>query len=273
MPRIRHFSSRLSCVANRLPESIASEHRDAPARSYRKTDANGPACWPAQTRTVTAADVANPPHHPAPAPHPDISCHRRMAGGDIHETHRVSTLPELRCDLAFLVVIATALSRLHHAVAEHHLSQDLVGYASAFFAICWAWMNFTWFANDHHTDETTYPMLTQTSMAGVRVLASGVPSASHGDFITVTREDRMMLAGVVAPWRLAAREHQERKQTCMHYAHGTQFAQALRGAAAGASDGRARRAAAYRAILHALSVGAWRHMATTSGPVTATPRS
>ena len=47
-----------------------------------------------------------------------------------------------------------------------------------FFAIWWAWMNFTWFASAYDTDDVPYRLLTLVQMAGVLVLAAGVPRPS-----------------------------------------------------------------------------------------------
>ena len=64
-----------------------------------------------------------------------------------HEAHRTATPLELLFDLVFVVAIAQAASGLHHAIAEDHAMAGLIGYLMVFFAIWWAWMNFTWFAS------------------------------------------------------------------------------------------------------------------------------
>jgi len=61
-----------------------------------------------------------------------------------HEAHRTATPLELFFDLVFVVAIAQAAAELHHAVSEAHAVQGLMGYLMVFFAIWWAWMNFTW---------------------------------------------------------------------------------------------------------------------------------
>jgi low temperature requirement protein LtrA len=66
-----------------------------------------------------------------------------MRGRDPGEAHRASTSLELLFDLCFVVAVAQAAAQLHHALAEGHLATGLVGYAMVFFAIWWAWMNFT----------------------------------------------------------------------------------------------------------------------------------
>ena len=56
-----------------------------------------------------------------------------------------------------------------------------------FFAIWWAWMNFTWFASAYDTDDAPYRVLTLVQMAGVLVLAAGVPTAFDDDTSAASR--------------------------------------------------------------------------------------
>ena len=150
-----------------------------------------------------------------------------MSGRDIHESHRVSTPLELLFDLTFVVAIAAAASQLHHAAAGHHLAQGLVGFATTFFAIWWAWMNFTWFASAYDTDDAPYRLLTMVQMVGVLVLAAGVPQAAQGDFSTITMGYLVMRVGLVALWWRASREHPDRRRTCQRYAIGILVVQSL----------------------------------------------
>ncbi len=53
------------------------------------------------------------------------------------------------------------------------LGQGVVSYLMVFFAVWWAWMNFTWFASAFDTDDWLYRVLTIVQMAGVLVLAAG----------------------------------------------------------------------------------------------------
>ena len=79
-------------------------------------------------------------------------------------------------------------------------------YLLAFFAIWWAWMNFTWFASAYDCDDAPYRLLTLVQMSGVLVLAAGV----HGMFedqdyrVAVVGYVIMRLA-MVAQWARAAR--------------------------------------------------------------------
>lgn len=168
-----------------------------------------------------------PAQPPPPKTGAGLRPRRRMIGRDVHESHRVSTPLELLFGLTFVVAIAAAASQLHHAAAEQHLAQGLLGFATTFFAIWWAWMTFTWFASAYDTDDATYRVLTMVQMVGVLVLAAGVPKAAQGDFTTVTMGYLVMPIGLVALWLRAAREHPERRRTCQRYALGILVMQAL----------------------------------------------
>ncbi len=150
-----------------------------------------------------------------------------MGGRDIHEPHRVSTPLELLFDLTFVVAIAAAAAQLHHAAAEHHLAAGLVGFATTFFAIWWAWMTFTWFASAYDTDDAPYRLMTMVQMVGVLVLAAGVSDATKGNFTTVTMGYVVMRVGLVGLWLRAARDHVERRKSSLRYAIGIVLVQTL----------------------------------------------
>jgi hypothetical protein len=103
-----------------------------------------------------------------------------MTPRDPHEPHRSSTPLELLFDLCFVVAIAQAGARLHHGIVEGHASHASLGYAVVFFAIWWAWMNFTWFASAYDTDDVPYRLLVLVQIAGVLVLAAGVWTLTRG---------------------------------------------------------------------------------------------
>lgn len=67
--------------------------------------------------------------------------------------------------------------QLVHAVAESHAGEGILDYAMVFFAIWWAWMNFTWFASAYDNDDVLYRVVTLVQIAGVLVLAAGVSRA------------------------------------------------------------------------------------------------
>ena len=93
-----------------------------------------------------------------------------------HEPHRVATPLELLFDLVFVVAVAQAASGLHHAIAGAHALEGLMGYLLVFFAIWWAWMNFTWFASAYDCDDVPYRLAVFVQVAGALIFASGVPA-------------------------------------------------------------------------------------------------
>jgi low temperature requirement protein LtrA len=149
----------------------------------------------------------------------------RMRGRDAGEDHRASTPLELLFDLVFVVAIASLVLQLAHGIAEGHLEQ-VVPFLFVFFAIWWAWMNFTWFASAYDTDDGLYRILTLVQMAGVLILGAGVPTAfDHGDFAGVTVGYVVMRAGLVALWIRASIDHPEGRTTALRYAVGVAVVQ------------------------------------------------
>src|SRR5436190_21970863 len=96
---------------------------------------------------------------------------RRMRGRDPHESHRVATPLELLFDLTFVIAFGLAAAQFAHALAEAHYFTALAGFGFACFAICWAWINFSWFASAYDTDDWIFRTVTMVQMIGVIVLA------------------------------------------------------------------------------------------------------
>lgn len=65
----------------------------------------------------------------------------------------MATPLELLFDLTFVVAFGIAASEFAHALAENHVGEGLAGFGFATFAICWVWINFTWFASAYDTDD------------------------------------------------------------------------------------------------------------------------
>jgi low temperature requirement protein LtrA len=143
------------------------------------------------------------------------------------EPHRVSTPLELFFDLCFVVAVAQAAAPLHHSIAEHHVAHGVRGYLMVFFAIWWAWMNFTWFASAYDTDDDVYRITTFVQIAGALVLAAGVAPAFEGDFLIVTIGYVIMRLALVAQWIRAARADSQRRNTAVRYAIGVGVLQVL----------------------------------------------
>ena len=62
-------------------------------------------------------------------------------------------------------------------LAAGHVIAGLVGFGFASFAICWAWINFSWFSSAYDTDDWLFRIVTMVQMIGVLVL--GARSAAH----------------------------------------------------------------------------------------------
>ena len=137
------------------------------------------------------------------------------------EVHRAATPLELFFDLVFVVAIAQAGGRLHHAIAGGHLAESLLSYLMVFFAIWWAWMNFTWFASAYDTDDVPYRLAVFLQIVGSLILAAGIPRAFDGhDFSIATYGYVVMRLGLVGQWLRAARSDPERRACDLRYAMG-----------------------------------------------------
>ncbi|MEU8589172.1 low temperature requirement protein A [Streptomyces sp. NPDC048664] len=150
-----------------------------------------------------------------------------MVRRDPAQPHRVATPLELLFDLCFVVAVAQAGGRLVHAVAEGRAGHGVAGYAMIFFAIWWAWMNFTWFASAYDTDDVPYRVTTLVQIAGVLILAAGVPRAfDTADYSIVVVGYVVMRLALTTQWLRAARgERGGARTTALRYAGGVVLVQ------------------------------------------------
>lgn len=151
---------------------------------------------------------------------------RPLRPRDTDETDRAATSLELFFDLCFVVAVSFAATRLHHSFAEAQFQAGLISYVRVFFAIWWAWMNFTWFASAYDNDDAPYRALTFVQISGVLVLAAGVPAAfDDRNFMLVTAGYLIMRLALVVQWLRAARSDPERRPSTMRYAIGVTLCQ------------------------------------------------
>lgn len=169
-----------------------------------------------------------------PSPDPSTGYARPRLGmapmrpRDPHEEGRTATPLELFFDLVFVVAVSIAAVELHHALTEAHVVEGLAAFAIVFFAIWWAWMNFTWFATSFATDDWLYRVLTFVQMAGVLVLAAGIEDVyADGDLSVVVISYVVMRVALVAQWLRAAAAAPELRRTTLSYAVGITVVQAL----------------------------------------------
>ncbi|MEU6348152.1 low temperature requirement protein A [Streptomyces sp. NPDC047072] len=152
---------------------------------------------------------------------------RRLTARGRDEAHRVASPLELFFDLCFVVAIAQAGVALVHAVAEGHAGEGILNYAMVFFAIWWAWMNFTWFASAYDNDDVLYRVVTLIQIAGVLVLAAGVSRAfDDHDFLAVLLGYVIMRLALIAQWLRVARSCEGPERTmALRYAGGVLLCQ------------------------------------------------
>ncbi|MFF7592122.1 low temperature requirement protein A [Kitasatospora purpeofusca] len=172
-----------------------------------------------------------PPHHAGPhhadPHHVDPRPVRRMVPRSREEPHRVATPLELFFDLCFVVAVGQAGRELAHDLAEGHWGDGLTGYFFAFFAIWWAWMNFTWFASAYDCDDVPYRVTTLVQIAGVLILAAGVPRlfADQDIVLSVVGYVVMRLAMVTQWLRAAVAEEGPARGVALRYAAGITLCQ------------------------------------------------
>jgi low temperature requirement protein LtrA len=158
---------------------------------------------------------------------------RRMTGRDPAEEQRTSTPLELLYDLTFVVAFGQAADQLAHLLADGHYTHALVGFGFATFAICWAWVNFSWFASAYDTDDWAFRLATMVAMVGVIILALGIPQMFRSLDDGHTLDNGVMVLGYVVMrvallflWLRAARQDPARRQACQTYAVTIGIAQA-----------------------------------------------
>jgi low temperature requirement protein LtrA len=148
-----------------------------------------------------------------------------MSGRDPHEENRVATPLELLFDLTFATCFSFAASQFATELAHGRYAAAALGFAFASFAICWAWINFSWFSSAYDTDDWLFRIATMVQMIGVLVLAIGLQPM----FASVERGQRLdnsvmvlgyviMRVALVSQWLRAAKQDPGRRRACLTYA-------------------------------------------------------
>jgi low temperature requirement protein LtrA len=133
----------------------------------------------------------------------------------------VATPLELFFDLVFVVAIAGAAAGLHHAIGADHALDGLHRYLRTFFAVWWAWMNFTWFASAYDCDDVPYRIVVFVQLIGALILAAGAPTAfEDGDATIITVGYVVMRLAMVTQWLRAGAADAARRATARRYAIG-----------------------------------------------------
>ena len=150
---------------------------------------------------------------------------RVMSGRDPNERHRAATPLELLYDLTFVVAFGVASDQFAHLLAEGHFAAGLAAFGLAIFAICWAWINFSWFASAYDTDDWAFRFATMVQMVGVIILSLGLPQVFRSIDEGRPVDNSVTVAGYVVMrvamlflWLRAARQDPPRRRACQTYA-------------------------------------------------------
>lgn len=152
--------------------------------------------------------------------------HVRMRGRDATEEHRAASPLDLLFDLTFVVAIAQLALQLSRTSGQVAGPDKIAPYLMVFFAIWWAWISLAWFASAYDTDDALYRVSAVVQMAGVLVLAAGVPAAfADGNFRVIALGYLVMRIGLVAHWVRVVLEHPGGRVTALRYIAGIAVAQ------------------------------------------------
>ena len=149
-----------------------------------------------------------------------------MGARSIDEPHRASSELELLFDLTFVVAVGVLTSQSENSIANGHPAHAVLPFLQVFFAIWWAWMNFTWFASSYGIDDVAYRLLTMVQMGGVIVLAAGIPAAvARSSYATVALGYLIMRVGLALLWLRAGIQDPSGRRTAFRYACGISILQ------------------------------------------------
>ena len=149
-----------------------------------------------------------------------------MTARDPAEPDRSATPLELFFDLVFIVAVAKAVEGLHGGLSRGVVGDSVLYFVLGFFALWWAWGNFTWFASAYDLDDIAYRLSMFVAMTGALILAAGLP-------ITMIEHDRriavlgyvLMRLALVSQWIRVARGDGPRRRTAKRYAIGVTVSQ------------------------------------------------
>jgi low temperature requirement protein LtrA len=150
---------------------------------------------------------------------------RRMTGRDPDQPQRASTPLELLFDLTFVVAFSQAGTQTAHLLELGHTGPALAAFGFSMFAICWAWINYSWLASAFDNDDVFFRLATMVQMVGVLVLALGLPplfasveAGLHLDNGIVIAGYVIMRVSTIALWLRVAANNPAIRRTALTYA-------------------------------------------------------
>lgn len=148
-----------------------------------------------------------------------------MVGRDPAEPHRAATPLELLYDLTIVVAFSQAGSQAAHLLDLGHFGPAAIAFGIAVFAICWAWINYSWLASAFDNDDVFVRIATMVQMTGVLVMALGLPPFFHSVDEGVHVDNGIVIAGYVvmrvatiAMWLRVAKHDPRYRRTALRYA-------------------------------------------------------
>jgi len=154
-------------------------------------------------------------------PSSPISLVRPILLRDPDEENRTSTNLELFFDLVFVVTISAIAQQWHHAIITGHLEHGLISFVEMVFAVWWAWMGFTWFANFFDPDDVPYRLMVLVQLLASLGLATGVPHIFADDDFRILVGCYVVIRVVMAAqWLRAGRANPELRRYCHRWAYG-----------------------------------------------------
>ncbi|GAA2121953.1 low temperature requirement protein A [Glycomyces algeriensis] len=150
---------------------------------------------------------------------------RRMTGRDPEESHRTATPLELLFDLTLVVAFSQAGTQMAHLLELGHYGPAIGAFSFSVFAICWAWINYSWQASAFDNDDVFFRVATMVQMLGVLILALGLPQmfhsideGAHVDNSVVVAGYVVMRVAAIALWLRVARHDPSQRRNALTYA-------------------------------------------------------
>ncbi len=152
---------------------------------------------------------------------------RPMTGRDPGESHRAATPLELLLDLSFVVAFSQAGEQAAQQLAAGHAEAAWLGFGFALFAICWAWVNFTWLSSAYDNDDVVFRVATMVVVVGVLIMALGLPAifdsiaaGAQLDNTVATIGYVVMRLATISLWLRAAHDDPAHRRVSLRYAIG-----------------------------------------------------
>jgi low temperature requirement protein LtrA len=159
---------------------------------------------------------------------------KQMSGRDVNEANRVSSPLELFFDLIFAISLAVVSQQMSLLLAHGEFFAALLSFGISILAVCWAWMNYSWFASAYDTDDVTFRVAAMVHMVGVIVFTLGLPRLFQSIEVGLRLDNSVMVLGYVIMrlvmiflWIRAARFDRTRRRALLANAAVVFIAQVL----------------------------------------------